>query len=313
MKQLCPVPTDSFYYFLEQYTRRHIKGIIPQHLLVLSDVRVTFHKNFADFPDKDEEQGFSIVGYAGSSLQQCKDDTAKGRCRTLDKSKPFRAPRECLQENRKEELGEAERTIEVASATMEREFVFGRLKSDLDVLEFSMRWESNGEEAAKGSVDWADLVEAFDSTEETEAASWLINERASGKGAPRKSNPRRMRQQIKVELKNAKDFNEEYVVFLTATVNFRSSIDVSGEPDYVKAPEARFFQKDSPGQVFRSGMVRFVPWQPDSPLMQDINDFDISLYFPDFDRAEGVNPLPALSKVRKTQYLYISLSLYIYI
>ena len=100
-----------------------------------------------------------------------------------------------------------------------------------------------------------------------------------------------------MELKNAKDFNEEYVVFLTATVNFRSSIDVSGEPDYVQAPEARFFQKDSPGQVFRSGMVRFVPWQPDSPLMQDINDFDISLYFPDFDRAEGVNPLPALSEV----------------
>ena len=257
----CAVPTDSLEFFVEHFAQFNIEGKHPQHLVILSDIKVCYHKNWRDF--RDWQSDFLLTAWMGETSARCERETRAGTCRSFDKTGIFRPPDDVVQGDVDDE--EERRTQELNNAVPGRPTLcVGGADRKLCDLFITLR-KSSGEDVAEGKLEWDDLIEAFDKYEQSNEIS--------------------EDQSIFVELATDKvegEFDEEWLVWVEARVTFKNELD----PKCVEMPyHKRIFQLDPPGQIFYEGMERFMAWDASSLQMnsgdEDMKSFDIYMTYPE--------------------------------
>jgi hypothetical protein len=130
---------------------------------------------------------------------------------------------------------------------------------------FNLRISVSDDDVAEGVFTWEDLMEQFEETEQEN---------------------QELVQAARVELKSYRnyDYNEDYLVYLSAKVSFGNTIDEKCTPFPINC---FFFQKDSPGQIFYHGMERFVTCDPESEFIKHEQTFDLYAIFPDNQAVEA--------------------------
>ncbi|CAE7202190.1 unnamed protein product [Symbiodinium pilosum] len=256
LKSNFAVPTNSLEYFVEHFAEFNIHGKHPQQLVILSKIRVCYHKNWNDF--RDCKSDFCLTAYMGESSVKCEKDTRSGVCQNFDKTGIFQPLDVGLdidddEDARTQELDEAiigpNQSLELGAADRRLQDVFITLR------------KSSGEDVAEGKLDWWDIVEAFEQSEEQQIFVELCTDKVEG------------------------EFDEEWLVWVEAEVTFRNELD----PECEQMPfRDRFFQSDPPGEIYYEGMERFVSWDPTSDLTGtaldvEIKEFDIYMSYPDDD------------------------------
>eukprot|EP00928_Gymnodinium_smaydae_P046318 TRINITY_DN3084_c0_g7_i1.p1 TRINITY_DN3084_c0_g7~~TRINITY_DN3084_c0_g7_i1.p1 ORF type:complete len:2646 (-),score=570.29 TRINITY_DN3084_c0_g7_i1:479-7402(-) len=275
LKSYFPVPTSSLGYFVDHFASFLIQGVIPQHIVVLSELKVVYHKNFRDFHGR--EGPFFLTAYMGEDTQVCERLTRSGRCSTYAKTENFTPPRLCtlaeefLTEEDEELLRKDDQLIESGEDSKERAQELGpqvlRVGStdrQCNSVWISMRWESNEEDVAEAKVDFEDFMEAFEEIfRDNEAEDETIF--------------------FDLKTDTKADFDEDYLVWVQARVSFENSVDQK----CVSLPkDRRLFQKDAPGQIFYEGMERFVSWGKENELVSGITAFDLYVTYPEYSHLE---------------------------
>lgn len=258
----CAVPTDSLEFFVEHFAQFNIEGKHPQHLVILSDIKVCYHKNWRDF--RDFSSDFLLTAWMGETSARCERETRAGTCRSFDKTGIFRPPDDVVQGDVDDE--EDKRTQELNQVVPGRPTLcVGGADRKLCDLFVTLR-KSSGEDVAEGKLEWDDLIEAFDKYEQ--------------------SNDISEDQSIFVELATDKvegEFDEEWLVWVEARVTFKNELD----PKCVEMPyHKRIFQLDPPGQIFYEGMERFMAWDSSSLAQsqhgdEDMKSFDVYMTYPE--------------------------------
>lgn len=260
LKVNAAVPTDSLEYFVEHFAQFNINGKHPQHLVILSDIKVCYHKNWRDF--RDCMSDFLLTAYMGESSARCEKETRTGTCVSFDKTSIFRPPAGIVQGDVDDE--EENRTQVLDGEIGKTTLCVGAADRKLCDVFITLR-KSSGEDVAEGKLEWDDLIEAFDKYEVTEDSE---------------GNEVLEEQTIFVELVNEKvegEFDEEWLVWVEARVTFKNELDSKCEEmPYSK----RIFQLDPPGQIFYEGMERFLAWDPTSESLQEMKEFDIYMTYP---------------------------------
>ncbi|CAE8726463.1 unnamed protein product, partial [Polarella glacialis] len=255
LKAYFPVPTCSLQYFIDHYARFNIQGRIPQHLVILSDIRICYHKNFGDF--KDCGSRFLLSAYMGDSRGSCESQTRNGRCTTFSATGSFTPPSsfksgevELDEDNEDIRTQHLDEVIGVPTT-----LTFGSVDRKLSGAVLSLRkWSL--EDAAECKLDWEDLMEAFEETDKDRPQTFFVD--------------------LKTETEQ--EFDEDYLCWVEARVTFTNNID----PLCREMPkEERLFVKDAPGQIFYEGMERFISWDAGNDLLGDVQKFDIYIVFPD--------------------------------
>jgi len=251
LKSNFAVPTNSLEYFVEHFAEFNIHGKHPQQLVILSKIKVCYHKNWNDF--RDCKSDFRLTAYMGESSVKCEKDMRSGTVRNFDTTGLFQPLDVGMdidddEEARTQELDDAiigpNQSLELGAADRRLTDVFITLR------------KSSGEDVAEGKLDWWDLVEAFEQDEDQQIFVELVTDKVEG------------------------EFDEEWLVWVEAEVTFRNELD----PECEQMPfKDRFFQSDPPGEIYYEGMERFVAWDPTSEAFADIKDFDIYMSYPDDD------------------------------
>jgi len=271
IKTFFPVPTSSLRYFVDHHADRHIEGQIPQHVVVLSDIQIFYHKNFFDF--KDCGDPFYVTAYMGDNMTDCMAQTRRGRCTTFGQTASFKAPELCTQEIVAEEDKWMDTEDEVLAKKKKNPkhrmtaldtvcgnpqvFRLGTIDRAKQDLIISIRWEENDEDAAEAKVDFVDLMEAFEEErdDDVDIQTYFCD--------------------LKPERKE--DFDEDYLVWIRVKVNFENSI-VRCDP---LLRNLRLFLKDCPGQIFYEGMERTLVWAESDALLAEVDQFDLFVSYPD--------------------------------
>ncbi|CAE7262924.1 unnamed protein product, partial [Symbiodinium sp. KB8] len=245
------VPLRILKYFVEHFAEFNIHGKHPQQLVILSKIKVCYHKNWNDF--RDCKSDFRLTAYMGESSVKCEKDTRSGTVRNFDTTGLFQPLDVGMdidddEEARTQELDDAiigpNQSLELGAGDRRLTDVFITLR------------KSSGEDVAEGKLDWWDLVEAFEQDEDQQIFVELVTDKVEG------------------------EFDEEWLVWVEAEVTFRNELD----PECEQMPfKDRFFQSDPPGEIYYEGMERFVAWDPTRPPVADIKDFDIYMSYPDDD------------------------------
>jgi len=245
IKAFCPVPTSSLEFFMDKYAERNIAGTVPQHLVVLTNMQITYHKNFRDYAEYQPGDSFYLVAFAGDSQGTCEQETRSGRCMTYARTTSFNPVDYIELDDDGDELNEEERTQQLDANQVLR---LGAIDRKHTVLSFTLRLR-DAMDAAEGKVDWEDLMEAFEEIDQNDVVDQLYT----------------------VDLKNEEEFNEDYLARVTFKVTFTNSIDKLAVE---KRPDDRFFQLDAPGQMFYEGEERMVTWDPDSTKLAGNANFE---------------------------------------
>jgi len=265
IKAFFPVPTSSLDYFMDKYAQRNIQGKVPQHLVVLSNIKVTYHKNFKDYAEYRPGDTFFLVAYVGQSRGTCEQQTHTGRCETYDKTSAFDPEQFVELDDNGDEFDEQHRTQPLPASQQLR---LGSIDRKDNYLVLSLRLR-NALDAAEGKVDFDDLMEAFEEIDKHDTVQQTI--------------------EVDLVVEDQDEFNEDYLARVTATVTFTNSIDKLAVE---KRPEDRFFQLDAPGQIYYEGEERMVSWDPQSSKLAGTNNYEprmnIFLVYPDLPRLDRV-------------------------
>jgi hypothetical protein len=265
LKSFCPIPTSSLAFFLDTYAQRRIEGKTPQQLVKLTNLSITYHKNFRDFRDCDSD--FYLTAYTGESASQSEEETSTGRVITFAKTQEFRPPRQCTAPESAlnlEDIDEDEDFWRKDEKSFEgQEVLLGCNDRNDTKLFFQLRFASNHEDAAEGLIDWSDTMEQFEDTDKVEGDEIKT---ISIDFKPDKAEAREMQ------------YNEDYLVFLLASVDFVNTIDPLCKS---LGKDEIFFLKDAPGQIFYQGMERLVTWDQEFAPMKDIDLFNLHIVYPD--------------------------------
>eukprot|EP00931_Biecheleriopsis_adriatica_P037294 TRINITY_DN21397_c0_g2_i2.p1 TRINITY_DN21397_c0_g2~~TRINITY_DN21397_c0_g2_i2.p1 ORF type:complete len:2222 (-),score=565.91 TRINITY_DN21397_c0_g2_i2:72-5774(-) len=249
LKAYFPVPTNSMEYFVEHFAEFNIYGKHPQHLVVLSDLKICYHKNWKDF-SKDMNMTYSLEAMMGESRAKCEKDTKSGLCQSFAKTDLFRPPETVLDED----VDEEDRIQMLDTAVGSRQVLrVGAADRQLQDVIISLR-RGTGDDVAEGKLEWDDLMEVF---EQSEDQLIFVD--------------------LKMEKEDGLDFNEDWLVWVEARVTFESNLDRQCEE---KPFKDRLFLSDAPGQIFFSGMERFVNWESENDLLSEVDKFDIYMTYP---------------------------------
>ncbi|CAL1163700.1 unnamed protein product [Cladocopium goreaui] len=290
----CAVPTDSLEFFVEHFAQFNIEGKHPQHLVILSDIKVCYHKNWRDF--RDFSSDFLLTAWMGETSARCERETRAGTCRSFDKTGIFRPPDDVVQGDVDDE--EDKRTQELNEVVPGRPTLcVGGADRKLCDLFVTLR-KSSGEDVAEGTNQngdrWRSMASlGIDLTVDVEAPASTMDDIPSSSAFPLRYSklyasieffPRKLEwddlieafdkyeqsndisedQSIFVELATDKvegEFDEEWLVWVEARVTFKNELD----PKCVEMPyHKRIFQLDPPGQIFYEGMERFMAWDASS-------------------------------------------------
>eukprot|EP00929_Paragymnodinium_shiwhaense_P111626 TRINITY_DN79970_c0_g1_i1.p1 TRINITY_DN79970_c0_g1~~TRINITY_DN79970_c0_g1_i1.p1 ORF type:complete len:2493 (+),score=634.37 TRINITY_DN79970_c0_g1_i1:120-7598(+) len=276
LKTFFPVPTSSLGYFLDHHASRHIDGKFPQHIVRLSDIRVNYHRNFRDFGECNSL--FFLTAYMGEGKVSSEVLTRAGRCQTFDKTAAFTPPPLVVKSDNdltfaeEQQLEKTEGRQQIldteyfeASGDGPQVLRIGSVDRENKDIIVSLRWESNEEDVAEAKIDFMDLMEAFEEVDRDvaeEDGTYFFD----------------------LVVENKLEFDEEYLVWIRAKVDFENNIDPLCE---ALPKEQRFFQKDAPGQIFYQGMERFVSWDSGSELLSSTSKFDLYVIYPDNPECEA--------------------------
>ncbi|CAJ1410543.1 unnamed protein product [Effrenium voratum] len=252
------VPTDSLEYFVEHFAQFNIDGRHPQHLVVLSDIKVCYHKNWRDY--RDCMSAFCLTAYMGESSAKCQKDTVSGTCKNYDKTGIFIPPPDIVSgEVEEDEDARTQELNEVVTGGNQSLCVGAADRKLCDV--FVTLQKASGEDVAEGQLEWDDLLDAFDKFESEGESQTIFVELATDKAGEG-------------------EFDEEWLVWVEARVTFKNELD----PKCEEMPfHRRVFQLDAPGQIFYEGMERFLPWEPTSETLAEMSFFDIYMIYPELD------------------------------
>jgi len=182
--------------------RYHYNGVIPQHIIVLKNIKVEFHRNFRDFPDHEKE--FYLAVHVGECKTECRKETDKGHCITYARTKDcFKAP-ETFRTDVDDDTTENDCTTPLDTAEVLK---VGSIQSAMQKLTITLNSGDTDEDAAEGTLDFEELFDLFDHE---------IDELEKGNGNAE------VEVDLKVESKN--DFDEDYLCRVKAEVSFESNI-----------------------------------------------------------------------------------------
>ncbi|CAK9112984.1 1-alkyl-2-acetylglycerophosphocholine esterase [Durusdinium trenchii] len=279
LKVNAAVPTDSLEYFVEHFAQFNINGKHPQHLVILSDIKVCYHKNWNEEMDmciacragsQDCMSDFLLTAYMGESSARCEKETRMDGEQGVTRMDGVQGDVDDEEENRTQvldgEIGKTTLCVGAADRKCRGEDVAEGRRQVAARAHVAVRVRCAWARAADvpGKLEWDDLIEAFDKYEVTEDSEG--NEVLEAVESWDSSEHRE--QTIFVELVNEKvegEFDEEWLVWVEARVTFKNELDSKCEEmPYSK----RIFQLDPPGQIFYEGMERFLAWDPTSESLQ---------------------------------------------
>eukprot|EP00913_Durusdinium_trenchii_P034645 g32410.t2 len=308
LKVNAAVPTDSLEYFVEHFAQFNINGKHPQHLVILSDIKVCYHKNWRDF--RDCMSDFLLTAYMGESSARCEKETRTGTCVSFDKTSIFRPPAGIVQgdvddeeENRTQvldgEIGKTTLCVGAADRKLCDVFITLRKSSGEDVAEgrrqvaarahvavrvrprLRSRWERwvwGGNTNSRSSSVQRSKVHPC-------SCAWARAADVPGKlewddlieafdkyevTEDSEGNEVLEEQTIFVELVNEKVEGEFDEEWLV-WVEARVTFKNELDSKCEEMPYSkRIFQLDPPGQIFYEGMERFLAWDPTSESLQEL-------------------------------------------
>jgi hypothetical protein len=162
LKTFFPVPTSSLAFFLDNYAQKYIEGKIPQQIVILSDMTVTYHKNFRDFPECNSL--FYVSGYMGRKDRdhlECKRRTQEGRCITYGRTEDFQPPWRCTASELaiQAALGpEEDDKEEHRTQNIPGQLTLGSVDRECREVTFNLRLSQSDDDVAEGALTWDDLM-----------------------------------------------------------------------------------------------------------------------------------------------------------